>query len=69
MTTSQKKLALKLSAGVVIVAVIVGVLLIVRAMPIVAVGLVALGLLVLLAFKIRANRKTKVIFGFYSAAN
>jgi hypothetical protein len=38
-------------------------------MPIVAVGLVALGLLVVLGFRIRANRKTKVIFGFYVAAN
>ncbi|MEP6819098.1 MAG: hypothetical protein ABJA18_06160 [bacterium] len=69
MTTSQKRLAIRLGAGVVVVAAIVGVLLIVRAVPIVAVGLVALGLLVLLAFKIRANRKTKVIFGFYIAAN
>ena len=69
MTTSQRKLAIRLGAGVVIVAAIVGVLLIVRAVPIVAVALVALGLLVLLAFKIRANRKTKVIFGFYVAVN
>lgn len=69
MTTRQKKLAIRLGAGVVIVAAIVGVLLIVRAVPIVAVGLVAAGLLFLLALKIRANRKTKVIFGFYIAAN
>ena len=69
MTTRQKKLAIRLGAGVVIVAAIVGVLLIMRAVPIVAVGLVALGLLVLLAFKIRANRKTRVIFGFYVAVN
>ena len=69
MTPSQKRLAIRLGAGVVIVAAIVGVLLIVRAVPIVAVGLVALGLLVLLAFKLRANRKTKVIFGFYRAVN
>ena len=51
------------------VAAIVGVLLIVRAVPIIAVGLLALGLLVVLALRIRANRKTKVIFGFYVAAN
>src|SRR4030095_15218127 len=38
-------------------------------MPIIAVGLVALGLLLVIAFRIRANRKTKVIFGFYVAAN
>lgn len=69
MTASQRKLAIRLGAGVVIVAAIVGVLFIVRALPIVAVGLVALGLLVLVAFKIRANRKTKVIFHFYVAVN
>lgn len=69
MTTNRKQLAIRLGAGVVIVAAIVGALVIVRAMPIIAVGLVALGLLVVLAFRIRANRKTKVIFGFYVAAN
>ena len=69
MTPNRKKLAIRLGAGVVIVAAIVGVLVIVRAMPIIAVGLVGLGLLVVLAFRIRANRKTKVIFAFYIAAN
>lgn len=68
-TANRKKLAIRLGAGVVIVAAIVGALVIVRAMPIIAVGFVALGLLVVLAFRIRANRKTKVIFGFYVAAN
>jgi hypothetical protein len=68
-TPNRKKIAIRLGAGVVIVAAIVGVLVIVRAMPIIAVGFVALGLLVVLAFRIRANRKTKVIFGFYVAAN
>src|SRR5258705_13530988 len=38
-------------------------------MPIIAVGFVALGLLVVLAFRIRANRKTKVFFVFYVAVN
>jgi hypothetical protein len=38
-------------------------------MPIIAVGVVALGLLILIAFRVRANRRTKVIFGFYVAAN
>jgi hypothetical protein len=68
-TANRKKIAIRLGAGVVIVAAIVGALVIVRAMPIIAVGFVALGLLVVLAFRIRANRKTKVIFGFYVAAN
>ena len=69
MNPNRKKIATRLGAGVVIVAAIVGALVIVRAMPIVAVGFVALGLLVVLAFRIRANRKTKVIFAFYIAAN
>ena len=69
MNPNRKSIAIRLGAGVVIVAAIVGALVIVRAMPIVAVGFVALGLLVVLAFRIRANRKTKVIFGFYVAAN
>jgi hypothetical protein len=68
-TLNRKQVGIRIGAGVVIVAAIVGVLVIVRAMPIIAVGLVALGLLVVLAFRIRANRKTKVIFGFYVAAN
>ena len=69
MTPNRKKIAIKLGAGIVVVAAIVGVLVIVRAMPIIAVGLVALGLLVVLALRVRANRKTKVIFGFYVATN
>ena len=69
MTLNRKKFAIRLGAGVVIVAAIVGALVVVRAMPIIAVGLVALGALVVVALKIRANRKTKVIFGFYVAAN
>jgi hypothetical protein len=68
-TPNRKKIAIRVGAGIVLVTAIVGVLVIVRAMPIIAVGLVALGLLVVLAFRIRANRKTKVIFGFYVATN
>ena len=62
-------MAIRIGAGVVIVAAIVGVLVVVRALPIIAVGLVALALLIVIALKIRANRRTKVIFGFYVAAN
>ena len=69
MTPNRKRIAIRICAGVVFVAAIVGVLVIVRAVPIIAVGVVALALLVVLAFRIRANRKTKVIFGFYVAAN
>ena len=68
-TPKRKQIAIRIGAGVVIFAAIVGVLVVVRALPIIAVGLVALGLLIVIALKIRANRKTKVIFGFYVAAN
>jgi hypothetical protein len=69
MTASQKKWAIRLGAGVVIVVLIVGAGKIAFAAPVVLLGLAAVGLLVLLAFKTRAHRKTKVIFGFYVAAN
>lgn len=69
MTASQKQLAMRVGAGVVVIAVVVGVLQVVRATPFIIVGVVGLGLLVLLALKVRANRKTRVIFRFYVAAN
>ena len=69
MTPSHKKLAIRIGAGVVIVAVILGALEIVRVAPLVVVALGGVGLLIFLALKFRANRKAKVIFGFYVAAN
>jgi hypothetical protein len=69
MTANQKKLAIRIGAGGVIVAVIIGVLEIVRLAPIVIVGLVAFGLLIFLVLKIRARRKTEVVFRFYVAAD
>jgi hypothetical protein len=68
MTASHKNLAM-ISAGVFVVALIIGVWEMVRVAPIIIVGLVAGGLLVLLALRIRANRQTTVIFRFYVAAN
>ena len=69
MTANQKKWTMRLGAGVVAAAVIVGVWEVVRATPVVIIGLALVGLIVFLAFRIRANRRTKVIFGFYVAAN
>lgn len=69
MTARQSTLAIRVSAGVVIVATMVGVLKIVRSAPVVLVVFAVLGLLVLIALKVRANRRTKVIFGFYVRAN
>jgi hypothetical protein len=69
MTASHKKLAIRIGAGVLIVVAIVGALEILRVAPLVIAGLAGVGLLVFLAFRFRANRKTKVVFGFYVAAN
>ncbi len=69
MTTSHKDLAMKIAAAVVIVAVLVGLFEVVRAVPLVVVALGGVGLLILLALKLRASRNTQVIFGFYLAAN
>jgi hypothetical protein len=69
MTASHKKLAIRIGAGVLIVVAIVGALEIVRVAPLVIAGLAGVGLLVFLALRFRANGKTRVIFGFYVAAN
>ena len=69
MTAHHKKLAIGIGAGVVIIAAIIGVIEIARVAAIVLVGFAAVGLLVFLVLRFRANRKTKVIFGFYVAAN
>lgn len=69
MTASHKSLAIRIGAGVLVVALIIGVWEMIRVAPVIIVGVVAGGLLVLLALRIRANRKTTVIFGFYVAAN
>jgi len=69
MTTRQKKWVIGLGAGVVVIAIVMGALQLVRVAPVLILAIVGLGLLVVLALKIRANRKTKVIFRFYVAAN
>ena len=70
MTISHKKLAVRIGAGAVIVALVVANWQVIRwPPPAIIIGQVVIGLLVLLWIKIRANRKIKVIFGFYVAAN
>ena len=69
MTANHRRLAIRIGAGVVIVAALVGVWRIVRVAPLVLVGLAGVGFLIFLALRIRANRRTRVIFGFYVAAN
>ena len=42
---------------------------VVRRSPLILVALAAIGLIVVVVLKIRAGRKTQVVFGFYVAAN
>ena len=70
MTISHKKLAVRIGAGAVIVALVMANWQAIRwPPPAIIIGQVAIGLLVFLWIKIRANRKIKVIFGFYVATN
>jgi hypothetical protein len=69
MTTSQKKWVFKAGAGVVVIAFLFGMWQLRSAAPLILVWVAGLGLLILIALKVRANRKTKVIFRFYVAAN
>ncbi|HEX9424536.1 MAG TPA: hypothetical protein VF899_14960 [Pyrinomonadaceae bacterium] len=69
MSASHKNLAIRIGASVFVVALIIGVWETVRVAPVIIFGVVAAGLLILLALRIRASRKTKVIFGFYVVAN
>ncbi|HUS12960.1 MAG TPA: hypothetical protein VMZ30_20990 [Pyrinomonadaceae bacterium] len=69
MTARQKKWVIGLGAGVVVIGIAVGAMQLVRVASVIILAIVALGLVVILALKIRANRKTRVIFRFYVAAN
>lgn len=69
MTERQKRIGITVGAAVVLIALVVGALQVVRTAPFVIVAVVAFGLLILLGLKIRANRRTKVVFRFYVLAN
>jgi hypothetical protein len=69
MTVTQRKWTIRIVAAAIIIAGAITALAVVRRVPIILVALIGLGVLVALILKIRANRKTKVIFGFYVAAN
>ena len=69
MTPRSKKIAIRIGVSLVVVAVIVGVWEIVRTLPVAIVAFAGVALLIFLAFRWRVNRRTKVIFGFYVAAN
>lgn len=69
MTVTQKKWTIRIVGAAIIIAGAITALAVVRRVPIILVALIGLGVLVVLILKIRASRKTKVIFGFYMAAN
>lgn len=69
MTVTQNKWTIRIVGAAIIIAGAITALTVVRRVPIILVALVGLGVLVVLILKIRASRKTKVIFGFYVRAN
>lgn len=69
MTVTQKKWTIRIVGAAITIAGAITALAVVRRVPIILVALIGLGVLVVLILKIRASRKTKVIFGFYMAAN
>ena len=69
MTTTQRKWTIRIGGVAIVIACAIAAFEVVRKTPIMLVALVALGLLAAVVLKVRANRKTKVIFGFYVAAN
>jgi hypothetical protein len=69
MTVTQKKWTIRIVGAAIIIAGAITALAVLRRVPIILVALIGLGVLVVLILKIRANRKTKVIFDFYGAAN
>jgi len=69
MTVTQRKWTLRLVALAIIAAVAFAAFEVLRRSPLILVALAAIGLIVVVVLRVRASRKTKVIFGFYVAAN
>ena len=69
MTVRQRKWAMRLVALAIVVAMAIAAFEVLRRSPLILVALAAIGLIVVVVLKIRASRKTKVIFGFYVTAN
>lgn len=68
MTVTQRKWTMRLLALAIVVAMAIAAFEVLRS-PLILVALAAIGLIVVVVLKIRASRKTKVIFGFYVTAN
>jgi len=60
---------MRLVALAIVVAMAIAAFEVLRRSPLILAALAAIGLIVVVVLKIRASRKTKVIFGFYVAAN
>jgi len=60
---------MRLVALAIVVAMAIAAFDVLRRSPLILAALAAIGLIVVVVLKIRASRKTKVIFGFYVAAN
>ena len=69
MTTRQKKIAIVIAGAMLVVIAVVGVIELARMTLIAIAGLLVVGVVLFLVFKILAKRKTKTVFGFYVAAN
>lgn len=69
MTVTQRKWTMRLVALAIAVAMAIAAFEFIRRSALVLVALAAIGLIVLVVLKIRASRKTNVIFGFYVASN
>ena len=69
MTATQNKWTIRIVGAAIIIAGAITALAVVRRVPIILVAVIGLGVLVVLILKIRSNRKTKVIFGFYVTTN
>ena len=69
MTLTKKQWTIRIVGAAIIIAGAITALAVVRRVPIILVALIGLAVLAVLILRIRANRKTKVIFGFYVAAN
>jgi hypothetical protein len=69
MTDTQRKWTMRLIALAIVVAMAIAAFEVLRRSLLILVALAAIGLIVVVMIKIRAGRKTKVIFGFYVAAN
>ena len=69
MMVTQRKWTMRLVALAIVVAMAIAAFEVLRRSPLILVALAAIGLIVVVVLKIRASRKTKVIFGFYVAAN